>query len=176
MTIFKYFIVLLISSVSAYSVKSEQSQYKQTVCASQKGYCTSVCGGEQNTKFNECNVASMKWSCECVNKQMATVQNAADSLFPVQTYQCFGEKSECYSKCRDNPGSSPSVELCQYNECDIKFTCGSAKGGEKTSFRVAGGEANKMDDQSSDAPHQPVNVLQMNSVSLVLFLLYASLL
>lgn len=109
---------VLLLSANAYDVSTLSSEYKQTICANQVGYCTSICGGKDNTKFNACNQATMKWECQCIDAAKAPAANAATSLFPVNTYQCFGEKQECFKNCTTSPvAAGSSVDLCQYNQC-----------------------------------------------------------
>lgn len=131
-------LLLIFAQVRAYDLSTTDGNYRSTICASQKGFCSSFCGGPSNTKYNWCHTPTMQWGCTCIDLTKATNGRAADSEFPVQYYQCTGEKQDCKRMCQQKFGVETAQTIsCQY-QCEVDYTCGSAKGGEKVNLRAQG--------------------------------------
>lgn len=139
--IFPTFCVLaiIIPALYAYDITKETQAYRDTYCQNNVAYCTAYCGGAANAKINICSSSTLQWNCECIDPTKAPNAQATASEFPIQYYQCVGEKAECKTKCQtDNGVATDATSTCEAVQCDYKFACGSRTGGEQKSLKVTG--------------------------------------
>lgn len=153
---------------SPFDITKTPADYRREYCNVQQAYCQSFCGGQSNVKINFCSTCSLQWNCECVNPALATFPNAPNSVFPMQYYQCVGEKDNCLRQCQDEFGAQTALtDQCQFTQCQAKFQCGSTFGGEKVVLRVAGDGSNitcsPATTTDTSASTSPLNTILWNS-------------
>ncbi|KAI8056937.1 hypothetical protein BDF22DRAFT_668598 [Syncephalis plumigaleata] len=92
---------------------------RANICAQNKGFCITNCGGEKKAPMNFCNPKTMAWNCGCSDK----VPDLPDHRWPIVFKECEFRSQHCETECQKNPPTAPQCQV----KCRETYNCNEGK-------------------------------------------------
>ncbi|KAI8809686.1 hypothetical protein BJ742DRAFT_803344 [Cladochytrium replicatum] len=108
-----------------------ESAFRATVCQNNIASCVQGCSAYASTsgdgtQTNTCDSTTMEWKCVCNGGKQPTVNI---HHFPVQYYQCEGERMACTASCVKTGATTQNI-IDGTDWCNAKYSCGGASARE----------------------------------------------
>merc|ERR1711939_213796 len=121
---------------------------RQDWCRAQFNTCRGVCGGQAFP--NNCDAATLTYSCVCTNGNQPNISNYQQSL---AAYECREWKGGCNER---NPGDAEAQQNCLNTPCGSKLvseasSSSSSSGSDSTSSASSTAAAGGSSDSNSDS-------------------------
>ncbi|KAG9301192.1 hypothetical protein G9A89_012575 [Geosiphon pyriformis] len=92
-----------------YNLTMKPTTERQALCAANKAYCTSTCGGdEKQAPRNFCNVTTLGWGCGCLQH----IPNFEAQEWPINYADCSGRGQACQAVCQSDRVSNVDKGAC----------------------------------------------------------------
>lgn len=79
-----------------YNLTAESADERRSICAQNLAYCTSNCGGIDQSPMNFCNITTMAWGCGC----KAKIPDYEGYEWPVNSAHCRKSGEACKTACK----------------------------------------------------------------------------